>query len=306
MSIQFINEDCIKFMQSLKNESIDTILTDPPYLNSNNEWDKDFDFDIWIKEAFRILKNDGVLAIFGQNITYWQRNIKILEAGFYFKKEIIWDKVKIGIGNCQSHENISIFSKSNNRKLYPLKVDYIDYIKYQNFSQLYKDINIIYNSLGNNQKLKELKDYIENDIINYRKKKNTYYKSDQFKKTPIYIQSLQKIKRGVYIQSVIKIHMGGMSSIYKIHRAQKPIKLIEYLLEIIQPKGVVLDTFAGSGVVGIACNIKNYDCILVERDEKIFVKMKDYVENYDTYVSKDKKICEKIANDNEKQIKINF
>ena len=305
MSIQFINEDCIKFMQSLKNESIDTILTDPPYLNSNNEWDKDFDFDIWIKEAFRILKKDGVLAIFGQNITYWQRNIKILDAGFYFKKEIIWDKGKIGIGNCQSHENISIFSKSNNRKLYPLKVDYIDYIKYQNFSQLYKDINIIYNSLGNNQKLKELKDYIENDIINYRKKKNTYYENLRYK-TPIYITSLQKIKKGVYIQSVIKIHMGGMGTIYKIHRAQKPIKLIEYLLEIIQPKGVVLDTFAGSGVVGIACNIKNYDCILVEQDEKIFVKMKDYVENYDTYVGKDKKICEKIANDNEKQIKINF
>jgi len=306
MSIQFINEDCIKFMQSLKNESIDTILTDPPYLNSNNEWDKDFDFDIWIKEAFRILKKDGVLAIFGQNITYWQRNIKILDAGFYFKKEIIWDKVRIGIGNCQSHENISIFSKSNNRKLYPLKVDYIDYIKYQDFSQLYKDINIIYNSLGNNQKLKELKDYIENDIINYRKKKSIYYENTLLYKNPIYIQKIQKIKRGVYIQSVIKIHMGGMSSIYKIHRAQKPIKLIEYLLEIIQPKGVVLDTFAGSGVVGIACNIKNYDCILVERDEKIFVKMKDYVENYDTYVSKDKKICEKIANDNEKQIKINF
>lgn len=306
MSIQFINEDCIKFMQSLKNESIDTILTDPPYLNSNNEWDKDFDFDIWIKEAFRILKKDGVLAIFGQNITYWQRNIKFLDAGFYFKKEIIWDKVRIGIGNCQSHENISIFSKSNNRKLHPLKVDYIDYIKCQNFSQLYKDINIIYNSLGNNQKLKELKDYIENDIINYRKKKSIYYENTLLYKNPMYIQKIQKIKRGVYIQSVIKIHMGGMSSIYKIHRAQKPIKLIEYLLEIIQPKGVVLDTFAGSGVVGIACNIKNYDCILVEQDEKIFVKMKDYVENYDTYVSKDKKICEKIANDNEKQIKINF
>ncbi len=306
MSIQFINEDCIKFMQSLKNESIDTILTDPPFVNSDNEWDKDFDFDIWIKEAFRILKKDGVLAIFGQNITYWQRNLKILEAGFYFKKEIIWDKGRAGIGNCQSHENISIFSKSNNRKLYPLKVDYIDYIKYQNFSQLSKDINIIYNSLCNNQKLKELKDYIENDIINYRKRKSTYYKGDQFKTPPQYITSLQKIKKGVYIQSVIKIHTGSMVSIYKIHRAQKPIKLIEYLLEIIKPQGVVLDTFAGSGVVGIACNKNNYDCILVELDENIFVKMKDYVENYNTYMNKDRHICEKIANNDEKQIKINF
>ena len=97
-----------------------------------------------------------------------------------------------------------------------------------------------------------------------------------------------------------------MGSIYKIHRAQKPIKLIEYLLEIIKPQGVVLDTFAGSGVVGIACNKNNYDCILVELDENIFVKMKDYVKNYDTYVSKGKNICEKLANDNEKQIKINF
>lgn len=305
MSVQFINEDCIKFMQSLEKESIDTILTDPPFVNSDNEWDNDFDFDIWIKEAFRILKKDGILAIFGQNITYWQRNLKILEAGFYFKKEIIWDKGRVGIGNCQSHENISIFSKSNNRKLYPLRADYIDYIKYQDFSQLSKDINIIYNSLGNNQKLKELKDYIENDIINYRKRrKHTCY--NQFKATPKYITSLQKIIKGVYIQSVIKIHMSCMGSVYKIHRAQKPIKLIEYLLEIIKPQGVVLDTFAGSGVVGIACNIKIYDSILVEQDKDIFIKMKDYVKNYDTYVSKDKNICEKIANNDEKQVKINF
>ena len=46
--------------------------------------------------------------------------------------------------------------------------------------------------------------------------------------------------------------------------------------------------------------------MIVEQDENIFVKMKDYVENYDTYVSKDKNICEKIANNDEKKLKLIF
>lgn len=59
----------------------------------------------------------------------------------------------------------------------------------------------------------------------------------------------------------------------KVHPTQKPINLILQLLRVgSHPSDVVLDCFAGSGVVGRACQIVgNRKCILMEQD-------KDYAE----------------------------
>ena len=64
------NKDSMIVMNSLKKESVDAIITDPPYNISrdNNfttmgragidfgEWDKDFDLTSWIKVAQPLLK----------------------------------------------------------------------------------------------------------------------------------------------------------------------------------------------------------------------------------------------------------
>jgi site-specific DNA-methyltransferase (adenine-specific) len=55
------------------------------------------------------------------------------------------------------------------------------------------------------------------------------------------------------------------------HPTQKPLRLIMDLIEKhSNPGDLVLDTFAGTGTVGEACQILNRDCILIERDEKYF------------------------------------
>ena len=67
------NKDSMIVMNSLKKESVDAIITDPPYNISrdNNfasmgragidfgEWDKDFDLTSWIKVAQPLLKRGG-------------------------------------------------------------------------------------------------------------------------------------------------------------------------------------------------------------------------------------------------------
>lgn len=79
------NIDCFEFLKDIKSNSIDLILTDPPYLISKKtnfkkyvngverfaismdfgEWDKHFpNFDILIKEFYRVLKPSGTLIIF--------------------------------------------------------------------------------------------------------------------------------------------------------------------------------------------------------------------------------------------------
>lgn len=57
----------------------------------------------------------------------------------------------------------------------------------------------------------------------------------------------------------------------KIHQSEKPVGLIETLLDYLTLENeMVLDQFAGSGVVGEACLSKNRNCILVEMDEKMY------------------------------------
>lgn len=52
----------------------------------------------------------------------------------------------------------------------------------------------------------------------------------------------------------------------KIHQSEKPLNLIiEILKYITLEKEIVLDQFAGSGVVGEACLLSNRDCILIEK-----------------------------------------
>ncbi len=52
----------------------------------------------------------------------------------------------------------------------------------------------------------------------------------------------------------------------RLHQAEKPVGLIEQLLDYLTQEGeVVLDQFAGSGVVGEACVNKNRLCILIEK-----------------------------------------
>ncbi|MBA7535102.1 hypothetical protein ES705_27353 [subsurface metagenome] len=56
----------------------------------------------------------------------------------------------------------------------------------------------------------------------------------------------------------------------KLHPAQKPINLILQLVKVGSHKGdVILDSFAGSGVVGRACQIiGGRNCILIEKEPK--------------------------------------
>ena len=85
MNIKITNEDCLDFLKKIKSDTVDLILTDPPYEISRTtgfqsvvngvqrfavsmdfgEWDYDFKgLDEVIKEFHRVLKKGGTLIIF--------------------------------------------------------------------------------------------------------------------------------------------------------------------------------------------------------------------------------------------------
>ena len=53
------------------------------------------------------------------------------------------------------------------------------------------------------------------------------------------------------------------------HCTLKPLKLMEYLIKMVTPKGgTVLDPFMGSGSTGVACKNLNYNFIGIEKEEE--------------------------------------
>ena len=84
--------DCIESMKQLPDNSIDSIVTDPPYGLSfmGKKWDYDIpSIEIW-KEALRVLKPGGHLLSFGGTRTYHRLVVNIEDAGFEIRDCIQW------------------------------------------------------------------------------------------------------------------------------------------------------------------------------------------------------------------------
>jgi len=76
-------------------------------------------------------------------------------------------------------------------------------------------------------------------------------------------------------------YSGGLGK-DKIHPTQKPEEVLKYLVALCsRPGDTVLDTFAGSGSTGIAADALDRNAILIERDTKMFAKMDQRFEFYD-------------------------
>ena len=70
-------------------------------------------------------------------------------------------------------------------------------------------------------------------------------------------------------------YSGGLGK-DKIHPTQKPTEILEYFIELLTKEGdTVLDTFAGSGSTGIAAQNTKRNAVLIERDLKMFNKMRE-------------------------------
>lgn len=91
-SIRLMNGDCLEKLKELEDNSIDSIVTDPPYGLSfmGKKWDYDVpSVEIW-KECFRVLKPGGHLLAFAGTRTQHRMAVKIEDAGFEIRDMIAW------------------------------------------------------------------------------------------------------------------------------------------------------------------------------------------------------------------------
>jgi site-specific DNA-methyltransferase (adenine-specific) len=88
------NEDCLIKLKELPENSIDSIVTDPPYELGfmGKSWDSTgiaYNVDVW-KECLRVLKPGGYLLAFGGTRTYHRMACAIEDAGFEIRDQIQW------------------------------------------------------------------------------------------------------------------------------------------------------------------------------------------------------------------------
>lgn len=87
-----IHGDCLDVIRTLDAETIDSVVTDPPYglRFMNNRWDyKIPTVEVW-QEIFRILKPGGYLLSFAATRTYHRMTCAIEDAGFEIRDQIGW------------------------------------------------------------------------------------------------------------------------------------------------------------------------------------------------------------------------
>ena len=91
-NIQLIQGDCLEKLKELEDNSVDSIVTDPPYGLSfmGKKWDYDVPTtELW-EEAIRVLKPGGYLLAFGGTRTYHRMAVAIEDAGFEVRDMIEW------------------------------------------------------------------------------------------------------------------------------------------------------------------------------------------------------------------------
>jgi site-specific DNA-methyltransferase (adenine-specific) len=84
--------DCLDKLKELEDNSVDSIVTDPPYGLSfmGKKWDYDVpSVDIW-QECLRVLKPGGHLLSFAGSRTYHRMAVRIEDAGFEIRDQIMW------------------------------------------------------------------------------------------------------------------------------------------------------------------------------------------------------------------------
>lgn len=90
--IKLMKGDNLASLKKLPDNSIDSIVSDPPYGLSfmNKKWDYDVpSIEFW-KEVYRVLKPGGHILSFGGTRTYHRMVVNIEDAGFEIRDQIQW------------------------------------------------------------------------------------------------------------------------------------------------------------------------------------------------------------------------
>lgn len=86
MSVRIINADVMVGLAELADESVDCIVTDPPYGETSLEWD--IVPAKWLTECRRVLKRTGSMWVFGSLRSHMTADMD----GWQLAQDVVWEK----------------------------------------------------------------------------------------------------------------------------------------------------------------------------------------------------------------------
>ena len=247
------NDDCLKLLPTLPDNSIDLIVTSPPYDNIrdyNNSSSWNFDTFKNIANKLQIILKDGGIIVWIVN----DATINGSETGTSFKQALYFKEIGLNIHDTMIWEKETSPFQHNNR--------YINVFEYM-------------------------------FILSKGKPKTTNLIKDRKNKHGgTIIHGTQRQKDGSLIphsRNGFKIkEYGNRFNVWKInsekanktnHPAVFPLQLVsDHIKTWSNENNTVLDCFMGSGTTGIACKNLNRKFIGIEIDKKYFDIAKNRIE----------------------------
>ena len=239
-NIQLFLGDCLEVMEKIPDNSVDLILTDPPYGTIVCKWDSVINLDSMWKHIRRIAKHNSPIVMFANQPF---SSTLVHSAQDLFKYEWIWVKNR-PTGSLHSknrpmgkHESILVFSQAPMGHASLLSDNRMNY-----YPQ-----GVVYT--GKNKTVKE-KGFHGNHIG----------------ERPNQVGRKYEVSTG-YPSTVLEFNKEESH----LHPTQKPVSLMEYLIKTYTNEGeLVLDFTMGSGSTGVAAKNTNRMFIGIEKDEGYF------------------------------------
>ncbi len=242
--------DCIAELKNISENTFQLIIADPPYFQVlldedwDNQWKSEEDYlewsISWIKECYRVLKDDGLLYIFGQ----------------LGKREHAWLHLTSRAANIMQFHDMIIWDRA---------VGYNE--RGDSFTPCYEMIIAL-------RKNELIKPYFNKDAVRipYDDDKIKCYLNDKRYKDKA--ARLEHLHKGKYATNILRVpSLKGSSREKSGHPSQKPIRLIEYLiLSSSKENDIILDPFLGSGTTAVASEINNRRWVGIEINP-LYVKM---------------------------------
>lgn len=208
-SIQLFNCDNRILMQTLADESVDVILTDPPYLYlKNQKLERPFDEQLFFSECKRVLTKNGFIVLFGRGISFYRWNTILDDLGFTFKEEIIWNKsynTSPLMALSRIHETVSIFTKGKG-VINKVKVPYLE-MKSHDLDSVIGDVKRMRSILKNTKSLDAVLSFLETNNVPTSSDNTLSTSISSIIKTQDRCASVMSgIKNGVNEKSIINIY----------------------------------------------------------------------------------------------------
>jgi len=240
---ELFNEDALETMARMQNDSVDLVVTSPPYDGMRLYNGYSFDFENIAKELFRVLKQGGVIVWIVGDAT-----VNGSESGTSFKQALYFKEIGFNLYDTMFYEKASRI---------PTEGRYYNTVEYMFILSKGKPKTI--NFIVDHKNTTEGQSRIKDKCIN---------KGKNEKKEGEYLVTGEYSRRS----NVWRYGTGRPSDLTKIlndtglkHPAIAPEKLIaDHIISWSNEGDLVYDPFAGSGTTGKMSILNNRKCVMSE------------------------------------------